>query len=144
MVGRLVFAIAFIVLIGCATRRPVFYPNEQFKRAGSAVAESDTTECMQRAGEYVAADGRVGSAVKGVATESATSATIGAAAGAAGGAIVGRAGTAAAVGAAGGGAAGATRSLIHGLTGKRSPSPVYRNFVDRCLRDKGYDPIGWQ
>ena len=40
--------------------------------------------------------------------------------------------------------AGVTRGLIHGLTRKQSPSPVYKNFVDRCLRENGYDPIGWQ
>ena len=73
-----------------------------------------------------------------------TRATIGAAAGAAGGAVVGRAGTGAAVGAAGGGAAGVTRGLIHGLKRKQSPSPVYKTFVNRCLREKNYDPIGWQ
>lgn len=139
--------ILLIVLLGpagCATQRPVLYPNEHFKRAGSAVAERDTNECMRQAEEYVAANDRVGSAAKGVATEAAAHATIDAAGGAAGGAIIGHAGTGAAIGAAGGAAAGATRGLIHGLSGKRNPSPVYKNFVNRCLRDKGYDPIGWQ
>jgi len=140
----MLFGIALFGLVGCATQRPVLYPNEQFKRVGSAVGERDTDDCMRRAEEYVASNGRVDGAVKGAATEAATNATIGAAAGAAGGAIVGRAGTWAAVGAAGGGAAGATRSLINVFSGKQSLSPVYKNFVNRCLRDKGYDPIGWQ
>ena len=26
----------------------------------------------------------------------------------------------------------------------QEPDPVYRNFVEKCLRDKGYEPIGWQ
>jgi hypothetical protein len=99
---------------------------------------------MRRGEEYVASNGRVDGAAKKAATEATTSATIGGAAGAAGGAIVGRAGTWAAVGAAGGGAAGATRSLINVLSGKQSLSPVYKSFANRCLRDKGYDPIGWQ
>ena len=29
------------------------------------------------------------------------------------------------------------------MSGKSNPSPVYKRFVDRCLREKGYDPIGW-
>jgi hypothetical protein len=137
----------FFVLLsfaGCATQRPVLYPNEQFKRVGSTVAERDIDDCMGQAESYIASNGRTGSAVQGAATGAASSATIGAAAGAAGGAVVGRAGTWAGIGAASGGAAAATRSLIHGFTGKQDPPPVYKNFVHRCLRDKGYDAIGWQ
>jgi hypothetical protein len=139
--------ILLIVLMGpagCATQRPVLYPNEQLKRAGSLAAERDTNDCMRRADEYVGANDPVGRAAKGAATEAATHATIDAAAGAAGGAIVGHAGTGAAIGAAAGAAGGTTRGLIYGLSGKRNPSPLYKNFVNRCLRDKGYDPIGWQ
>ena len=98
---------------------------------------------MQRAEEYVSsAAGRA--ELEQAAVRGGTGAAIGAAAGAAGGAVVGRAGTGAAVGAAGGGAAGVTRGLIHGLTRKQNPSPVYKTFVNRCLREKNYDPIGWQ
>lgn len=104
------------------------------------MAERATDDCMRQAEQYVTSEGRVGSTAQGVAASSA----VGAAAGAAGGAVVGRAGTAAAVGAAGSGAAAATRGLIDGLSSKRNPSPIYKNFVNRCLREKGYDPIGWQ
>jgi len=143
--GKLIPLVFMLVIsAGCASQRPVLYPNEQFKRVGNLAAERDINECMRQAEEYVASNGRVGGAVQGAATGAATSATIGAAAGAAGGAIVGRAGTAAAIGAAGGGAAGATRGLINGLSGKQNPSPIYKNFVNRCLHEKGYDPIGWQ
>ena len=47
---------------------------------------------------------------------------------------------AAAAGAAGGGAASMTRSMIN--SGK--PDPVFKRFVEQCLRDKGYLPIGWR
>ena len=137
------FLVSILVLVGaagCSSQRPVLYPNEQFKRVGSSVAERDTNDCLRQAEEYVASNGRVDSAVMGAATGAVTGGTIDAAAGAAGGAIVGHAGTGAAIG----GAAGATRGLILGLWGTQNPSPVYRNFVNRCLRDKGYDPIGWQ
>jgi hypothetical protein len=128
---------------GCASQRPVLYPNPQLNRVGTSVANRDIDECMQKAEGYVSSDGRAAKTAQDVASESGTSAATGAAAGAAGGAIVGRAGTGVAVGAAGGAAAGATRGLIHGLVRKQSPSPVYKNFVNRCLREKGYDPIGW-
>jgi hypothetical protein len=139
-----VWLFALLGLAGCANQRPVLYPNEQFKRLGNAAAERDTSDCMRQAEEYVSANDRTASVMQGAATGAATNATVGAAAGAAGGAVVGRVGTGAAVGAAGAGAAGLTRGLIHGFAGKRSPSPVYKNFVNRCLRDKGYEPIGWQ
>jgi len=65
---------------------------------------------------------------------------VGGAGGAAAGAIHGNAGRGAATGA----VAGATHGLLHGLFAADSPHPVYRRFVDTCLREKGYQPIGWQ
>lgn len=145
MVMRRIFlsTIGLMMFAGCATQRPVLYPNEQLRRVGTAVADRDIDDCMRRAESYVSPDGGGAQTAQDVATESGTSAAIGAAAGAAGGAIFGPAGTGAAAGAAGGAAAGVTRGLIHGMVRKRSPSAVYKNFVDRCLREKGYDPIGW-
>lgn len=100
------FLVSILVLVGasgCTSQRPVLYPNEQFKRVGSSVAERDIDDCMRQAEEYVASNGRTGNAVQGAATGAATSASIGAAAGAAGGAVVGRGVTGAAIGAASGG-----------------------------------------
>ena len=73
----------FVLLIyaGCATQRPVLYPNEQLQRVGSSVADDAINECMRRAEEYVASNGQTGRSVQGAANEAATSATIGAAAG---------------------------------------------------------------
>jgi outer membrane lipoprotein SlyB len=127
----------------CSAQRPVLYPNAHLKGVGSSAAERDIQQCMQQAEDYIASGGGGGKVAEETAVGAGTGAAVGAAAGAAGGAVVGRAGTSAAVGAAGGGAAGATRGLIRGLAGKRSPSPVYKNFVNRCLRERGYDPIGW-
>ena len=136
-----------LTLIACAAQRPILYPNQHLQRVGNSAADRDVNECMQRAEEYVSSDaGR--EALEQAAVSGGTGAAIGAAAGAAGGAVWRHAGTTAgtgaAVGAAGGGAAGVTRSMIHGLTRKRSPSPVYKTFVNRCLHEKNYDPIGWQ
>ena len=143
--GRwMVLSIGFIALAGCAMQRPILYPNEHLKRVGSSAAERDIDDCMRQAEEFVVSNGRSVNGVQSAATGAATSATIGAAAGAAGGAVVGRGVTGAAIGAASGGAASAARSVIHGLTGKQNPSPLYKNFVNRCLHDKGYDSLGWQ
>ena len=30
------------------------------------------------------------------------------------------------------------------LGGRRAPSAAYTNFVDRCLRERGYEPTGSQ
>jgi hypothetical protein len=56
------------------------------------------------------------------------------------GSITGHLGTGAAIGAAGGAVAG----VIRGTSRASQPSPVFKNFVNRCLREKGYEPIGWE
>ena len=132
------------IALGCAAQRPVLYPNAQLKRVGASAAERDVDECMRQADEYVRSGGETGRALESAGASAGAGAAIGAAGGAAGGSVVGHAGTGAGIGAAGGAAAGATRVVVHEMFRKRAPSPVYRNFVNRCLRDKGYDPIGWQ
>ncbi len=125
-----------LALIGCgATQRPVLYPNNHMKTVGNIQSERDIDDCMQMAEAYVkknqeskVAEG----AVKGGA--------IGAATGAAVGAVTGNFGRGLASGAAGGAAGGATWGLFKAA----EPSPVYKNFVNKCLKDKGYEPMGWQ
>lgn len=129
---------------GCASQRPVLYPNEQLTRAGRDAAERDVDECVGAAEAYVSSGSRAGEVAGSAATGAGTSAAIGAAAGAAGGAVVGHAARGAAVGAAGGAAGGLTRGLIRGLFSSRRPDPVVKNYVHRCLREKGYDVIGWK
>ncbi|HTZ39723.1 MAG TPA: cell envelope biogenesis protein OmpA [Syntrophales bacterium] len=131
MIVLILFGLA---LIGCA-QKPVLYPNNRLKTAGDAQAQRDIDECMQTAEAYVkknqeskVAEG----AVKGGA--------IGAATGAAVGAVTGNFGRGLASGAAGGAAGGAT----YGLFKAAEPSPVYKSFVNKCLQDKGYEPVGWQ
>ncbi len=128
-------AAAILPLVAGCARRPVLYPNPKLDRAGAAAAERDIELCMRRGRQLVA-----GGRAEEVATETAVGAGVGAAAGAAGGAVVGRPGKGAAVGAASGGAASFLRSLFY----RRDPEPAFRNFVERCLREKGYEPIGWR
>jgi len=65
---------------------------------------------------------------------------VGAAGGAVGGAVVGAAGSGSAIGA----ASGATMGLLRGLFSSPSPSQAYMRFVDRCLKERGYEPMGWE
>jgi hypothetical protein len=30
------------------------------------------------------------------------------------------------------------------LLGGRNPDPTYQRFVEECLREKGYQPLGWR
>jgi hypothetical protein len=133
--------VALVLMIGvtsCAAKRPVLYPNAQLSRVGQAAADRDVDDCMQRAREY--ASSPEGAKARKIAGETAAGAAGGAAIGAVGGAITGSAGEGAAVGAATGGTGG----LLHGLWTGTEPDPVFVNFVDQCLRERGYEPIGWR
>jgi|MudIll2142460700_1097286.scaffolds.fasta_scaffold81573_2 hypothetical protein len=132
-----------LTLAACSARRPVLYPNEEYRRVGRDVAERDINDCMRRAEQFVSSGGRNTEATRQVAGSTAIGAGTGAAIGAAGGAVTGSAGEGAAVGA----ATGATAGLLHalfGMCGSQRDDPVFVNFVDRCLRERGYEPIGWQ
>jgi outer membrane lipoprotein SlyB len=126
----------------CASHRPVLSPNAHLARVGSSVAEREIDECMRRAEASLRERGDT--VKEGAAVDTVTSTAVGAAAGGAGGAVVGRAGQGAAAGAAGGAVASLTHALLRGLFASKPPDPSYRGFVDRCLREKGYEPVGWK
>jgi len=50
----------------------------------------------------------------------------------------------AAAGGALGAATGATATLLRNLLNEPAPNPAYRAYVERCLRERGYDVVGWQ
>lgn len=116
---------------------PVLYPNAKLNAVGQAGAEQDIAACMQMA------EAGGANPAPSQASRSATGAAVGGAAGGAtgavGGAILGNAGRGAAFGA----ATGATAGLMRSIFSRPKPSGAYKNFVDRCLRDKGYEPVGW-
>lgn len=126
-----------LTLGGCASSQsPVLYPNAKLKQVGSQQAGRDIEECRKLADEYVQS-----TAAKDIAKGTAVGGAAGAAIGAVGGAVSGRgAGAGAAVGA----ATGATAGAVHGAAKQTAPSPVYKRYVDRCLRERGYEVIGWQ
>ena len=135
---RLMIAIPFALLAaGCASPEPVLYPNAHLEAVGQAEAERDIEDCQARAEAY-GASAKDDKGAK-VAGSTAAGGGAGAATGAVGGAVLGTPGTGAAVGA----ATGATAGLVRGLFKPREPSQVHKRFVEKCLRDRGYEPIGW-
>jgi hypothetical protein len=128
---------AALVFAGCASPEPVLYPNAHLRTVGDAQAERDVAECQELAEAAGAsgAEGRGEAAAQGTVTGGA----VGGASGAAGGAVIGSAGRGAAVGA----ASGATAGLLRSLFRSSGPSAAYRSFVDRCLAERGYEPVGW-
>ena len=129
-------------IAACATQRPVLSSNAQLMRVGPGEGERAVDECIARA-EAASTEGRE-TPKENVVAGAATSSVVGAAAGGAGGAVVGDAGRGAAAGAVGGAVASLTHALLQGLFSSKPPDPSYRQYVDRCLREKGYEPTGWK
>lgn len=132
------FILVGLLLSACSAPKPILYPNAHYQQIGQAGVEHDIAECFEMAKEAGAGSnqGKAGQ----VAGNTAAGAAIGSAAGAVGGAIVGRPGRGAMVGA----ASGATAGLLRGLFRKSPPSEAYKQFVNRCLKERGYDPVGWE
>lgn len=136
----LILVAGLVTLVGgsCASaQRPVLYPNAYMESVGKAQAEADIDACMEFAAEQVEKYRR-GELVLEHGAQ-------GAVAGAAGGAAVGvvrggSVGRSAGAGAAAGLAVGAVR----GLWSSSEPDPIFKNFVDTCLVEKGYRPQGWR
>jgi outer membrane lipoprotein SlyB len=135
-----------IALSGCAatgpnspSARPVLYPNAALNRVGDAQARAEADACMARASQSGLTPDQKTNEVGRRAGEGAATAGVASAVGAivtGRGADVLRAG---AVGAAVGGSAGAVQGAFH----NDKVNPVYRQYVQRCLSEKGFDVIGW-
>lgn len=125
------------LLVGCASMQaPILYPNAHLQQVSKQQAEKDIAECRELASQYVP-----NTAGKDVAKNTGIGAVAGAAIGAVAGAVSGGgAGRGAGIGAATGGTAGAARGVVK----HADPRPAYKGFVDRCLRERGYEVAGWQ
>jgi uncharacterized protein YcfJ len=132
------FILVIALFTACAAPKPVLYPNSHYQRAGAEVADRDIDECREMAKDAgaTASQGKSGQ----VAGSTAAGGAIGSASGAVGGAVVGHPGRGAMVGA----AAGATGGFLRGLFRRSPPSNAYKQFVQRCLKERGYDPVGWE
>ena len=125
-----------LLLAACSQKRPVLYPNYHLQEVGDETAQTEIDECISLAKEY----GTSSSSSGKVAKRTAGGGAVGAAGGAASGAVFGSVGRGAAAGAAGGAAVG----CLTGLFRSPEPDPVFRRFVEKCLLEKGYEPIGWK
>ena len=135
----IILILSFLILSGCGTSKsPVLYPNHHLNMVGREAAQADIDDCMQQAYASGADEGKG----REVAKETATAGVVGASTGAVVGAIssssdVGR-------GAAIGGAGAATAKLVRGTFEASDPTPIFMRFVDQCLREKGYQTLGWR
>ena len=129
-------ALALLFVAGCATnQKPVLYPNAHLKIVGDATAQRDIHVCIESAensgvsksNNQVVKSGAQGAAVGGAAAAVGTLIR--------GGSVI--------QGAAAGAAVGGTAGAVHGAF-RNDVNPTYKNFVQRCLHDRGYDVIGWQ
>ncbi len=133
---RILIFVSICALAACATQQPVIYQNPQSQTVSDAQINQDVNECMTLARNAGASDS---TKAGDVAATTAKSGAVGAASGAVGGAVVGSVGTGAAVGA----ASAATAGLLHSIFREQKASPAFRNYVTRCLGDRGYEVSGW-
>ncbi len=126
-----------LIFSACSAKRPVFYPNDHLQAVGKDQARADADRCLAEAKAYGVKNdsGKTGGgkAVRGATLGAAISAAVSAVLG-------GNVGRAAGAGAAGGATAGA----VSGAIDADEPDGVFKNYVDRCLKEMGYDVIGWQ
>ena len=136
---NILMLIALLTFTGCASsKKPVLYPNQHLNAVGQNQADADIRACMQLAEASGANAGKGGGLAKNTAKAGAV--------GGATGAVVGGISSSSSIGrgAAIGGAGAATAALVGGAFDSSEPTQVYIRFVEQCLRDKGYQPIGWR
>lgn len=131
-----IIILCLLTATGCSSKKPILYPNAAFHKASGETPEQAIANCVQLAKDSGTHSSRMSETSQRAAASTAT----GAASGAVIGAISGGAGRGAAMGAVG----GLTAGLLHTLFSASEPDPVHKRFVEQCLRDKGYQPIGWQ
>ena len=135
-----------LLLSACATTgpnspsaKPVLYPNATLTRVGEAQGRLEADNCIAKAAQAGLSPDQKTNEVGRRAGEGAAIAGVASVVGAL---ITGRGSDvlrAGATGAAVGGSAGAVSGAFH----NDKASPVYRQFVQRCLSEKGFDVIGW-
>ena len=131
-----VFPLALLIVLTACSARPQLYPNSVLQKKGEERASHDIDECIARAEEQ-ASTGRLGNA--------ALNAGIAGAAGAGGGAAgAWAAGPGFSIGRSAGVSAAASAAgtfLINALDNEAPPA--VKNYVEICLRNKGYEVTGW-
>jgi hypothetical protein len=133
---RLAILSAALVLGACATSAPVVYPQAS---AAPARVALDTEQCRRQATEAVGLNGRDAGTL---ARDAGKAGTVGFVAGAVGSLVAGsKDAWNKARGAAAGGASGiATKVLLEW----NEPDKVHQEFVERCMKRRGHDVLGWR
>ena len=140
LLAALLAGVIIASIAGCSSspKRPVLYPNQHLNRVGGHIAQQDIDACMRLArssGVNETKDGEIGrKAASGAALGGVSTGVYGAVRGSS------DVGNRALAGAAAGAATGAVRGGIQST----EQSPIFMNFVNKCLSDKGYSVIGWQ
>jgi len=129
------FLIVSLFALGCA-KRPVLYPNAHLNEVGAEASKQDIDECMALADSTDLKKNQALEAGK----KTAGGAAVGTATGAVAGAISGGAGTGALIGL----SIGAIGGFFSWIFGASEPDPLYVRYVDICLAERGYQPIGWK
>ncbi len=138
--STILILLAVVGLAACAGPEPILKSNAKLQLYGKDAAEREAVLCSlkaERAGLHHGTN-RSGNAGAG--------ATLGVIGGAAVGASTGLIGgpTGVAIGAAAGGAVGGLLGLLAGTYKTLEPQRDYAAFVERCLKEKGYETAGWQ
>ena len=123
------------IVVGCA-KRPVLYPNAHYEQVGEVIAQEDVDDCIALAENADLDTNQAAEAAK----RTGAGAAVGTATGAATGAIRGGAGTGALIGL----VSGSIIGFFSWMFGASEPDPVFVNYVDRCLAERGYESIGWK
>ena len=126
------------LVTGCASSKPVIYPNAHYNDVGSQAAQQDIANCITLAQSVGV------SRTKNEAEDEASRAAGGTAAGAATGAVGGAIAGGAAIGSIAGAATGLTAVIISSMFQKPKNNPTFEKFVERCLQERGYEVIGWE
>jgi len=127
--------LAALVCSGCATPRVVLYPDQHLKSQPKEVVQKDIDDCQALAKEYVKAHkGQI------VARHIGAGAFFGAFLGVIAGAFTGDYARAVTEGV----AMGAATGLAQGALDANGPDAVQRRYVEYCLMEKDYKPMGWK
>lgn len=122
--------VALMLLSSCASK-PVLYPNKKLESVGKEAAQKDVDACLAKADQFLESDKG-----KQILKSAGKGSFVGAAMGAVTGLLFGDFKRAVTSGAVVGGAAGAAGESI-------SPDRLKQAYTNRCLKEQGYDVMGW-
>ncbi len=116
--------------------KPKLYPNKYLSQVGETQANKDIAECSSKATNYVNSSKRTGDGARAGLRTAAKGAVLGTV----GGAVMGNTGRGAAAGA----LVGVTSSTMKGVKERGARDPVFQQYANSCLEDKGYKVLEWK